>query len=268
MTMPAQFPETLCDAACRILNEPSPSVKVTLTRTFADGWLSGQISEIGDQPPPALPARPVRPELKHPHDMPKRNSRGTSGKRVFLHAIAHIELNAIDLAWDLVCRFTHEDMPRAFYDDWVGVALDEANHFDLLANRLEALDSAYGDLPAHNGLWEAALTTQDDLAARLALVPMVLEARGLDTTPGAVERLHQAGDTETAHLLQKIGDEEIPHVAAGVRWFEFLCERRGIAPIPQFHEFVASRFKGQLKPPFNQQARTAAQMDGAYYQCP
>ncbi len=266
MLRPTPLPATLSEAACRVLSEPEPKAKVDLTRTYAEAWATGQLTDIGARKPPERPARPLRPELKAPRDMPKRNSRGTSGRRVFLHAIAHIELNAIDLAWDLVCRFTHEDMPSAFYDDWVGVALDEANHFDLLEMRLQDLGCRYGDLPAHDGLWQAALTTQDDLAARLALVPMVLEARGLDTTPGAVEKLTQAGDMESAALLQKIGNEEIPHVAAGVRWFEFLCKRRKQPPIPRFRELVDSRFKGQLKPPFNHSARSTAQMSAAYYQ--
>ncbi len=260
------LPPTLCDAACRVLSAPDPAQKVTLTRCFAAAWQNGTISQIGEQHPPDRPARPARPELKHPNHMPRRGKGGLAGKRAFLHAIAHIELNAIDLAWDLVCRFVHENMPPAFYDDWVAVALDEANHFALLDDRLHSLDAAYGDLAAHDGLWEAALTTRDDLLARLAIVPMILEARGLDITPTAVQRLQQAGDFETAGILEKIGREEMPHVAAGVHWFEFICARRSLAAVPTFRKLAATRYAGRLKPPFNVAARDQAGMDPAYYQ--
>ncbi|NQW01398.1 MAG: ferritin-like domain-containing protein [Rhodospirillales bacterium] len=262
------LPATLCEAACRVLNEPSPAQKVALTRRFAAAWQQGGISQPGRQTPPERPARPARPLLKPPAEMPRRGKGGLAGKCAFIHAIAHIELNAIDLAWDIICRFTDEPMPRAFHDDWVGVAMDEANHFALLEARLNGLDAAYGDLPAHDGLWEAALTTKDDLLARLAVVPLILEARGLDTTPAAVARLIQAGDVETADLFRKIAEEEIPHVAAGLRWFEFLCARRGLAPIPTFHQLAASRYAGRLKPPFNTEARSQAGMDQAYYRTP
>lgn len=258
-------PDHLCRAAYQILNEAVPERKVTLTRHYAKAWRQGDISEVGDQMPPDRPSRPDRPELKHPNDMPKRGKSGPAGKRAFIHAIAHIELNAIDLAWDIVCRFTNEEMPRAFYDDWVGVALDEAEHFVLLANRLKGLDAKYGDLPAHDGLWEAALTTKDDLLERLAIVPLILEARGLDTTPKAIERLEQARDFESATIIKKIGEEEIPHVAAGIRWFEFLCKRRNIRPVPTFHQIAAQRYAGRIKPPFNTAARDKAGMDEAYY---
>jgi len=200
-----------------------------------------------------------------PRDMPRRSKAGVEGRRAFLHAIAHIELNAIDLAWDIIARFTGEDMPRAFFDDWVQVAVDEANHFDMLCQRLRDLDSDYGAYPAHDGLWEAAANTMDDLMARLALVPMVLEARGLDTTPAAVRRLRGNGDHETAAILETIGREEIPHVAAGVRWFEFLARRRRLDAIPTFREIISQRFNGNLKAPFNETARHQAGMSEDYY---
>ncbi len=266
MTTNPSLPATLCHAATQVLKEPSPAVKVELTRRFSTAWNDGMISAIGDQKPPDRPARPEKPELKHPNDMPRRGKGGVAGKRAFIHAIAHIELNAIDLAWDIVCRFTHLEMPRAFYDDWVSVARDEAEHFDLLSMRLAALESHYGAMAAHDGLWEAATTTKDDLLERLAIVPMILEARGLDTTPVAVQRLKQARDFETATLLQKIGDEELPHVAAGVRWFEYLCKQRSLDPIPTFRAIAANRYAGRIKPPFNIVAREQAGMVEAYYQ--
>ena len=259
-------PLTLTESACCVLNEPDPNAKIGLTRSFAVAWKSGLIESIGTHFPPDRPARSDLPELKHPFDMPRRRKTGIQGKRAFIHSIAHIELNAIDLAWDVICRFVHEDMPTSFYDDWVGVALDEAEHFDMLVTRLNSLEATYGDLAAHDGLWEAANKTKGDLISRLAVVPMILEARGLDTTPIAVQRFKDAGDTETAAILDQIGAEEIPHVAAGVRWFEFICNRRGVFPISTFHEIVTSQYKGLIKPPFNIIARTAAGMSKAYYQ--
>jgi uncharacterized ferritin-like protein (DUF455 family) len=262
------MPDSLSDAARAVITEPDPADKVTLTRAFAAAWACGDIATVGRVALPDRPARPMAPELRPPREMPKRNPRGEAGRVAFLHAICHIELNAIDLAWDIVGRFTGEDLPRAFYDDWVAVARDEADHFGMLSRRLDELGAAYGDLPAHDGLWEAATSTADDLLARLALVPMVLEARGLDTTPTAVRRLRDAGDTISADILETIGTEEIPHVAAGVRWFEFLCTKRGLDPVPAFQGLVAERFRGSLKPPFNEAARTEAGFSPQYYQPP
>ncbi len=249
-----------------MLTEPGPAAKVALTRRFAAAWGSGDINTIGNFALPDRPDRPKAPQLRPPREMPKRNPRSQAGRIAFLHAITHIELNAIDLAWDIAGRFTYEDLPQAFYDDWVSVARDEAEHFDLLSRRLSELGSAYGDHPAHDGLWEAAENTADDLLARLALVPMVLEARGLDTTPLGVQRLRDAGDEDNADILQTIGVQEIPHVRAGVRWFEFVCAGRGINPAPEFHRLVAERFRGRLKAPFNEAARAEAGFSPGYYQ--
>lgn len=264
--MTEQIPDSLTAAAVAVMMAPDPGRKVALTRGAAEAWQTRCIVAVGRKAPPARPARPRKPALLAPGDMPRRRKGGEAGRIAFVHAIAHIELNAIDLAWDIVARFTQEDLPTAFYDDWVGVALDEANHFAMLDARLGELGSAYGDLPAHDGLWEAAEKTADDLLARLALVPMVLEARGLDTTPKAVNDLRSAGDGETARLLGLIGGEEVPHVAAGVRWFEHLCERRGLEPFGTFHRLVADRFAGAVKPPFNRELRDAAGMDMGYYE--
>ena len=262
----ATLPTTLAEAARRVMASADPAEKVALTRAYTDAWASGAIAEAGAVPLPDRPARPPRPQLLAPRDMPRRKLGGDAGRAAFVHAIAHIELNAIDLAWDITTRFgATEDMPRAFYDDWAEVARDEAEHFDLLAQRLHDLGYAYGDLPAHDGLWQAAADTMDDLLARLALVPMVLEARGLDTAPEAVTRLKGAGDDATAAILAKIGDEEIPHVAAGVRWFDFLCDRRGLDPATTFQDLIRARFKGRLKGPFNRAARDEAGFPESYY---
>lgn len=203
--------------------------------------------------------------LMAPRFMPKRKKHTSDGRAALVHAIAHIELNAIDLAWDVLARFDGSDLPDAFRDDWVGIAHDEAKHFAMLEERLSELGCAYGDFPGHDGLWEAAEDTRDDLLARMAIVPMVLEARGLDTTPATVLQLRNAGDGRTADLLDVIARDEVSHVAAGVRWFEHLCRQHGLEPVDAFHTIVAARFRGALKPPFNESLRAEAGMRREYY---
>ncbi len=258
---------TLGGAACAVLCAAAPADKVALTRRFAAEWQAGALRPGGGESPPDRPARPARPELRPPRDMPRRRNAGSDAGRIaLLHALAHIELNAIDLAWDLVARFPDPDRPRAFADDWVAVAAEEAKHFGLLSDRLAALGVAYGDLPAHDGLWEAAQATRGDLLARLAVVPLVLEARGLDVTPDMITRLDRYGDAESARALQVIYEDEIAHVAAGARWFRWECGRRGREPMPTYHALVRDHFNGALKPPFNRAARTAAGLDPAFYE--
>src|SRR3954451_15143223 len=197
----ARFPErrfhrlrpamTLCAAAVTVLTTTDPAEKVGLSRKFAEDWRSGAIAEIGRGAPPDRPAPPAGPEPPPARDMPARRKAGSvAGRTALLHALAHIELNAIDLAWDIVARFG-SDMPKGFSDDWVRVADDEARHFDMLSRRLADLGSRYGALPAHGGLWQASLDTAHDLAARLAVVPLVLEARGLDVTPAMIVNLRR-----------------------------------------------------------------------------
>ena len=259
------MPTTLTEAACEVLLTPDPAEKVRLTYVYAKAWRDGEIAEMGDTFPKDRPARPARPLLCKPGEMPKRST-GDGKRRInLIHAIAHIELNAIDLAWDAVARFG-QNLPKGFSDDWVQVAEDEAIHFELLEKRLNELDATYGDLPAHDGLWEAAENTADDILARMALAPMLLEARGLDTTPGTVKRLRANGDDATADIMARIGEEEIDHVAAGVRWFEYVCNQRSLDPITTFKDLVAARFKGQIKPPFNTEARDRANMSVKYYE--
>ncbi len=257
---------SLARHAVAVLEAAEPADKIALTRDAAAAWRAGGF-DVGTAAPPDHPARPARPELMAPRHMPRRNAGGGQAARIaLLHAVAHIELNAIDLAWDIVARFTADELPYAFYDDWVGVAADEAKHFGLLAARLAGLGAAYGELPAHDGLWQAAEATADDLAARLAVVPLVLEARGLDVTPAMIERLHRAGDHESAAVLEVIQREEIGHVAAGRRWFDFVCERRGLEPETTYRALVRARFRGLVKPPFNTAARDAAGFPAAYYE--
>ena len=199
--------------------------------------------------------------------MPKRRNFGSlAGRLALLHALAHIELNAIDLAWDILARFGDAALPRDFYDDWVGVAAEEAEHFALLTGRLDTLGAGYGDLPAHDGLWEAAAATAHDLLARLAIVPLVLEARGLDVTPEMILRLERAGDAESATVLRRIYQDEIGHVAVGMRWFDWLSRERGLDPVAAFHDRVRRHFSGALKPPFNVEARSAAGFPAGYYE--
>jgi uncharacterized ferritin-like protein (DUF455 family) len=256
---------SLPEAAVNVLSAAEPADKVRLTRDYAAEWEAGNMPSVGRARPPLHPARPERPELRRPGDMPKRRAGGIQGRIALLHAIAHIELNAIDLAWDLIARFAGEPLPCTVSDDWVSVAVDEARHFELLAGRLAELGAAYGDLPAHDGLWQAAEETAHDLLARLAVVPMVLEARGLDVTPAMIAKLTAAGDPESAAALQVIYDEEIGHVAAGKRSFDFFCEKRGLEPVATWQALVRRHFKGTLKGPFNTEARDRAGFPADYY---
>ena len=258
--------ESLAAAAVAVLDSAEPGDKTALSFAAAAAWRQGAL-EVGDAVPPRQPARPARPRILAPRQMPRRRAAGTLQSRIaLLHAVAHIELNAIDLAWDIIARFTAEDLPRAFYDDWVGVAAEEAAHFTLLNERLKALGAAYGDLPAHGGLWEAAENTADDLAARLAVVPLVLEARGLDVTPAMIERLRRGGDEDSAAVLEVIYGEEIGHVAVGSRWFHHLCQARGRDPETTFRRLVEERYGGALKPPFNDAARKQAGLPPGFYE--
>jgi uncharacterized ferritin-like protein (DUF455 family) len=258
--------QTLADGAAAILDAADPARKVALSRALAAGWRAGGMA-IGRAIPPLRPARPESPVLRAPRDMPRRRNFGSpAGRLALLHALAHIELNAIDLAWDLVARFSDAGLPREFFDDWITVAAEEAEHFSLLSLRLDALGAAYGALPAHDGLWEAAAATAHDLIARLAIVPLVLEARGLDVTPEMILRLERAGDCDSAAVLARIYRDEIGHVAVGVRWFDRLCQERGLDPESTFHNRVRRYFSGALKPPFNREARDRAGFPAAYYE--
>ena len=253
----------LANGAVAVLSAADPAQKVALSREVAAAWRRGGMT-IGVTIPPARPARPERPTLQPPRDMKRRRNLGSPvGRIALIHALAHIELNAIDLAWDIIARFP--GLPDDFYDDWVGVAAEEAEHFALLDARLKALGAAYGDLPAHDGLWEAAANTMHDLPARLAVVPLVLEARGLDVTPEMMRRLERAGDRESAAILQRIYADEIGHVAIGAQWFARLCAAHGLDPAATFRDRVARHFTGALKPPFNYAAREAAGLPAAFY---
>jgi uncharacterized ferritin-like protein (DUF455 family) len=252
----------LFSAARACLDAASADAKPALTLAMAEAFRRGELAIPADAPPPepiAMPGRPVRPTLVHPRDLPRRGFGTVEGRSAFLHAVAHIEFNAMDLAWDAVYRF--RGMPTEFYADWVAVASDEARHFNLLRARLREFGHDYGDFDAHNGLWEMAVKTAHDGLARMALVPRVLEARGLDVTPGMIVKLRALGDDATADILDVILREEVGHVAAGSRWYRWYCARAGVEPRTRFRELLREYASGVLHKPFNTEARLRAGFD-------
>lgn len=264
----ATFKDGLPSAARMIVLTHDPAQKVVLAKQAAKAWFQGSLGLGRTSQPlsmPDNPGRPAKPVLLMPRDMPKRSPADLKGRFALLHALAHIELNAVDMTWDLIGRFAHVPMPSAFFDDWVQVGLEEAKHFDLLSRRLAELGGAYGDLPAHNGLWQSAQATGHDLLARLAVVPLILEARGLDVTPAIIDKLKSADDEPSAAILEIIYRDEKRHVAFGVRWFRFMCERHALAPEPTFQALVRANFRGSVKPPFNDRARAEAGLAPGFY---
>lgn len=251
----------LFDAAAACLAEPDPERKQALTAATAAAWRSGLLvaDGIGAGPIGQSPGRPDRLELVAPRDLPRRRLTSPAGRAALIHAVAHIELNAINLAWDAVQRF--RDLPTDYYADWIQVAAEEAGHFALMRERLADLGQDYGDLPAHDGLWEMARRTAADPLARMALVPRVLEARGLDVTPGMIERLRAVGDHETAARLGVILRDEVGHVAAGSRWFRHLCAVQGLAPGSTFFALLDAHLTGVVRGPLNLPARRRAGFD-------
>ncbi len=258
---------SLKQAAVAALSSSNLDDKVALTRAAARKWFNGTLGLGGDRTlvPPDRPGRPARPALVPPGKMKKRSLNSLQGRFALLHAIAHIELNAIDLAWDIVARFADKRMPRSFFDGWVQVALEESKHFSLLRQRLNELGGEYGDLDAHDGLWEAAQETGHDLTARLAVVPLILEARGLDITPALLTKIRNIGDEQSARIFEIIYRDEQGHVAVGAKWFRYLCQKEGREPAGAFQELVRKHFRGSLKPPFNDMARARAGLTPGFY---
>jgi len=263
------LPMTLTEMAVEVLTIADGRAKTALARRHAAAWFAardaGTPIPLGSAAPPLRPARPDRPELLAPRDVPRRRPGTQAGRLALLHAVAHIELNAVDLHWDIVARFAATPMPMGFYDDWVRAGDEEAKHFNLVCDCLEALGSHYGALPAHAGMWRAAEDTADDLMGRLAVVPMVLEARGLDVTPGMIDIFDRAGDAGAVAALRTIYAEEVAHVAYGSKWFHFLCGRANIDPKDAFHALVRRYFHGALKPPFNEEKRAEAGLPPDFY---
>lgn len=251
----------------QILTNTCPQEKVSLTLKAYE--IFKHIEHFLNHNPIAPPDYPARPQICQivPRGTVPKRSTSFRGRLHLLHAIAHIELNAIDLAWDMICRFGHtHKMPDGFFLDWLKVAFDEAIHFSLLNHRLNDFDICYGMLPVHGGLWDAAYDTKDHLAARLAVVPMVLEARGLDVTPKMIENLTKKHDLKTIAILKRIYHDEVSHVYFGVKWFEYVAGFPIEDATHIFHDLLKKYFSGTLIPPFNIPARDQTEMPRPFYQ--
>ena len=258
MTDPSQ-PAELRQAALYWLAECDAVQKAAGVRRLAQAWAAGEIGlDVGavSSAQPAIPGHPAKPELVSPLTVKRRAMNTPEGRAVMIHALVHIEFNAINLALDALWRFA--DMPRAYYTDWLQVADEEALHFTLLADHLHRQGYAYGDFSGHNGLWDMAVKTQHDVLARMALLPRTMEARGLDVTPGSRAKLVQAGDSEVGPILDIILRDEIGHVSIGNRWFNHLCAQRGLEPGATYAALLAEHNAVPRRGPFNLEARRAA----------
>ncbi len=246
------------ERALDCLQESDLEAKSLCVAQLQQSWQEGELSRV---PPPEVlpieqPGRPDKPVLVPPREVPRRRLGSRKGQAAMLHAIAHIEFNAINLALDAVYRFP--DMPDDYYSDWIKVAAEEVYHFGLVRQRLCDLDYDYGDFPAHNGLWELAQKTSHDLLVRMAMVPRVMEARGLDVTPGIIQKFQGIGDKESIAALEIILRDEVGHVEAGSRWFNFLCEQRKIDPETTYFSLIDEYLNGHMSCPLHKEARLAA----------
>lgn len=266
MTDLPQF-HSLRGAAVEAIRSADLHQKTELAQEAARRWQGRKLSLRSplDRPVPGRPGRPARPVLTPPTQVKRRSLGSLKGRIALLHAIAHIELNAVDLALDIVARFASEPVPNSFFDGWMQVAFEEAKHFRMVRQRLNDLGADYGDLPAHDGLWQAAHDTRNDLTARLAVVPLILEARGLDVTPALQAKMRETGDHESAAVLDVIYEDEKGHVAVGAKWFRFLCSRQKKDPAATFQALVRANFRGPLKAPFNDIARAEAGLTPSFY---
>jgi uncharacterized ferritin-like protein (DUF455 family) len=266
--MPGEFSITsLRGGATTAILSADLDIKTRLAQETATRWFERRLSLRSPLDPPLAerPGRPEKPELVPPKAVGKRSLHTVNGRIATLHAIAHIELNAVDLALDIVARFATEPVPNSFFDGWMQVAFEEAKHFRMVRARLNDLGAEYGDMPAHDGLWQAAHSTRNDLTARLAVVPLILEARGLDVTPSLQAKMRESGDLETAAILDVIYNDEKGHVAVGAKWFRFLCARERRDPAATFQQLVRANFRGPLKAPFNDVARAEAGLTPSFY---
>jgi uncharacterized ferritin-like protein (DUF455 family) len=243
--------------ALAVLLEPDPGLKAALARELSGAGPFGEAELLAE--PPGIPGRPEQPRLVAHTELKQRSMKTVEGRAALIHALAHIELNAIDLAADVVWRFA--GLPADFYRQWAGVAREEALHFQLLRAHLQAMGYDYGSFPAHNALWEMAQKTRHDLLARLALVPRTLEARGLDASPPIKAKLVGAGDHRAGEILDIILRDEIGHVAVGNRWYRALCAQRGLDPIDTYARLAQQYGAPRLRGPFNLEARRAAGFD-------
>jgi uncharacterized ferritin-like protein (DUF455 family) len=253
------MPQELRAAALYWLAEIDPQIKVNGVMQLVNNWRDGKVSLLKESrliPQKSIPGRPALPELVPPLAVQHRSMRTVEGRSALIHALAHIEFNAINLALDAVWRFP--DMPDQFYSDWLQVAAEEAFHFSLLNAHLQKLGFQYGHFTAHNSLWDMAEKTKEDVLARIALVPRTMEARGLDASPLMRAKLAQAGDVVAADILDIILRDEIGHVAIGNRWFAWLCDQRGLDIIATYSTLAAQYNAPRLRGPFNLEARRAA----------
>lgn len=244
------------DDVYAVLMNADPVTKCEATRALHAADSSGLATAGGTAVEVPVPGRPERPALVHPAKVARRGLGTEAGRAGLLHAIAHIEFNAINLGLDAAYRF--RGMPADYYADWLSMAADESRHFQMLSARLNDLGYAYGDFDAHNGLWEMAVKTADDAMVRMALVPRVLEARGLDVTPGMIDKLRQVGDDPSVAIFEQILEEEVPHVEIGTRWFRYLAEPRGLDPDTTFFELLDEYMNGGPPGPYNIPARREA----------
>ncbi|MGB7756787.1 MAG: ferritin-like domain-containing protein [Salinisphaera sp.] len=233
-----------------------PRAKCLATRALHAADSSGLSTSSGQARTVPVPGRPERPRLVHPAKLARRGLGSDYGRAALIHAIAHIEFNAINLGLDAAYRY--RGMPAAYYADWLSMAADESRHFEMLNQRLADFGYAYGDFDAHNGLWEMAVKTAHDPMVRMALVPRVLEARGLDVTPGMIEKLRRVGDDKTVAIFEQILAEEVPHVEIGTRWFRYFAEPRGLDPDTTFFQLLDEYMNGGPPGPYNLAARREA----------
>lgn len=250
--------QSLFNLALICLEESDILSKLSLTNQVYKSWENNILSldKLDNIKKIISPGRPEKPDLVQPKDVARRSLNTIEGKAALLHAICHIEFNAINLALDAVYRF--QDMPKAYYADWIQIAFEEAKHFGLLNDYLKDLGYKYGDFPAHNSLWELAVNTDYDILARMALVPRIMEARGLDVTPGIIKKFKNIGDHRAVDILNIILTEEQGHVAAGNKWFNYLCSERNIEPLECFKQLIKKHVTGQIKPPFATEYRLAS----------
>ncbi len=259
MTPTSLHPDELRQASLHWLVECDAVRKAAGVRRLAQAWAAGAVAldvvaTLSEKQ--GIPGHPAKPELVSPLTVKRRAMNTPEGRAAMIHALVHIEFNAINLALDALWRFPN--MPRDYYSDWLRVADEEALHFTLLADHLQTQGYAYGDFTGHNGLWDMAMRTQHDVLERMALLPRTMEARGLDVTPGTKAKLVQAGDHAIAPILDIVMRDEIGHVSIGNRWFNYLCEQRGLAPSTTYAALVTQHNAIPRRGPFNLEARRAA----------
>ena len=241
--------------ACLLITDPWQKAE-SMQGLYKQVQQHGFAVSAGDLDVPVIPGRPDKPDLVPPRDLPRRRNNESTGHATLIHAICHIEFNAINLGLDALARFPA--MPDAFYSDWLQVAFEESNHFQMLDKHLQTMGFRYGDFAAHDGMWEMARKTHHDPLTRMALVPRVLEARGLDVTPKMMDKLRKSGDIRAVEILELILREEVGHVKVGTRWFNYLCEQRNLDPYATFKDLLETYFNGEIRGPFHTEARLEA----------